>query len=159
MDDRLRSRIETEAAAQLEWGHPTDEIVANLVRLGATSEESEQIVHRLTTQQRQRSSATNKLVGTSGALLVLVGVGAIAVNKGVIRYIWGSKALIAEGAPQREGVGPFEFVLAYLFGNSGFFIGACAILLGLLALGHFLSGALHERQRAGRGNASLSSKF
>jgi drug/metabolite transporter (DMT)-like permease len=82
----------------------------------------------------------------AAVLLVLLGAVAIAVNWGVVRYIWGQDALVAEQSPPQDGVGPFEFVLAYLFGNGGFFIGACAILLGLLALGHALSGFLYERR-------------
>lgn len=150
MDDRQRARIETEAAAMFEWGHASEQIVASSVQLGATPEEAERIIAKLAAARSQHRLFKSKVGAAGAVLLMLFGVIAIVANQLLARHIWGPGASTAQHGPPREGIGQLEFVAAYLFGDSGFQVGTYSIIVGVAALGYFLSGILHERRHAPR---------
>lgn len=146
MDDELRTKVEVEAAAKIEWGYSVGRVVEDLVRLGAEQSEAQLLVRKLAAR-RHRIKVKRAQLGTLvGVALLATGGIAIWLNAHVIRAVWGDHAVIATRSPPQDGVGQTEFVLAYLFGNGGFGLGTCLILVGLGVTGSFLGTLLHERR-------------
>jgi hypothetical protein len=81
MDEKLRSKMEVEASAKLEWGYSTAEVVAALVELGASQIEAEQLVRHVSAHRARSLVRRDMLIGAVGLGMMLFGCAMIGLSK------------------------------------------------------------------------------